>query len=155
MTPTTEQDLPRMTLRRNVTAYLAKMRGMGLSANRSLTFCGDAECDDVPQTRGWMLVDPRTAYEHWLLLDDGDVWHEIEPPSRVGPHLPAAPTYEWLDRPHRILQQLMSHSLFSARLGGTGFLADEERFARRPYVVGDRRLSVTTHPGPERRHIAA
>jgi hypothetical protein len=153
MSPTTHVAAPRIALRRDVVAYLMKMRALGLAPNRGVAFCPEPGCAPSPVQRGWLLVDPRTHGERWLLLDDGDVWHETEGDDDTGlPH--REPTYEWLRRPSATLERLLTHSLFNARLGGSGFLTDEERFSRRPYVVGDRRTAVAPHDGEERRRAA-
>lgn len=143
---------PRVALRRDVVGYLTQLRALGLTPNRGVAFCPDPACDVAPACRGWLLVDPRTHGERWLLLDDGDVWHEREGvgDDRLGQR---EPTYEWLARPTEALERLLTHSLFNARLGGSGFLTDEERFARRPYVVGDRRTAAASPPGEERRRV--
>jgi hypothetical protein len=146
-------DDPRTALRSCVLDYLGKMRALGLLPNRGVAFCQDPRCEGSPDAYAWLLVDPRTPGERWVLLDDGGVWHEAEGgPSVELPH--STPVYEWLDRPSLTLERLLGHSLFNARLGGSGFLSNEERFARRPYVIGDRRSNRGPHPGAERRRAA-
>ena len=143
---------PKEELQRIVCDHLDRMCGLGLEPNRGVSFDFDTPSGAPPDLHGWLIVDPHTQHERWLLFDDGDVWHEINDdcPSDASPQT-CRTTYEWLWRPTGELVSMLGHSFHNARLGGSGFLSDEERFASRPYVVGDRRQSPRQPASPERR----
>ena len=148
----TSPQSPKEELQRIVCDYLDRMRALGLEPNRGVAFDPETSAGAAPDLSGWLIVDPRTEHERWLLFDDGDVWHEVsvggscETESENG-----RSAYEWLWRPTGELVSLLGHSYANARLGGSGFLTDEERFASRPYVVGDRRYNARSAASPERR----
>lgn len=148
----TSSQSPKEHLQRIVCDHLERMRGLGLEPNRGVSFDPDTPVGAPPDLRGWLIVDPRTRHERWLLFDDGDVWHEIS----VSGSYEAAPqdgrsAYEWLWRPTGELVSMLGYSFQNAKLGGSGFLSDEDRFASRPYVVGDRRQSPRPPAGLESR----
>lgn len=142
---------PRGKLRQIVLDYLKKMRVSGKGPNRSVTFC-DCVAGQPPDAMGWLLDDPRVTNVHhrYLLLPDGDVWHEAigEPPEGEAAE---ADDREWLGQPTDDLVTLLPKSLLDAQMGGTGFLSDEEARADAPLVVGDRRAGQQPFQGPERR----
>ena len=72
-------------LRAIVLAHLAKMRTLGRSPNREVTFTSDASGDVA--ARGWLVEDPSPTGVHrrYLLLENGDVWVAGSPRTRQVP----------------------------------------------------------------------
>jgi hypothetical protein len=140
---------PRGHLRKIVLDYLKKMRVLGRRANRSIKFM-DAVEGEGPDGAGWLLVDPRVenVQHRYLLMDDGDVWHEC-----IGEacETPVATDKQWLGQPTDDLATLLPKSLLDAQMGGTGFMLDEESAAEGPLLVGDRREGQKPFQGLERR----
>ncbi len=138
---------PRGKLRQVVTKYMGDMRLLGHGPNCEVAF-GDPGRSDAA---GWLLSDRRVTIggQRYLLLEDGDVWREVETLVPVGARgAEAGPT--WLNGPDDDVVTLLYLSLASARRGGDGYLHPAEEI-RLPHLVDDRRLSQVSHSGPERR----
>ena len=133
---------PRQKLREIVQKYLQQLAMLRRDTNCDVSFAQDGEGSEAPTARGWLLEAPGGGVaERYLLMRDGDVWREAPPPLNQEP-----PT--WLGEPDDDICTLLAKSLANARLGGTGFLADEDHGA---VVVADRRSGQMTFQGPERR----
>lgn len=142
---------PRGKLRQIVLEYQRKMRVMGFVPNREITFC-----DCVPgrpgESVGWLLDDPRVenVHQRYVLLQDGDVWHEsLGGSANGGP--PSSGDKQWLGEPTDDLTTLLPKSLMDAQRGGGGFLSDEGERADAPLVVADRRDRQEPFDGANRR----
>jgi hypothetical protein len=146
------QRSPKEHLQRIVTDHLGRMRDLGFEPNRGVAFDPDTAAGAPPDLCGWLIVDPRSQHERWLLFEDGDVWHEVSVSgSYEGGPQEGRSAYEWLWRPTGELVSMLGYSYQNAKLGGSGFLSDEERFSSRPYVVGDRRRTPRRPAEPKRR----
>ena len=80
-----------------------------------------------------------------MLLEDGDVWIDMEGPA-TGPMTAGA----WLDAPTDDLAVLLAQSLKSARMGGDGLMFSAEP-ATCQVVVEDRRETMQAFMGREKR----
>jgi len=147
MDPGYQPKYPRAKLRGIVMKHLAALRLAGLAPNCSVVF-GEAP-PQGDRGRGWLLEDPRqrVATVRYLLLDDGDVWREVEPPHD------AAETVEriWLSGPDDDLVTLLIKAVNDARREGAACLVPEERVDLATRVVTDRREGHQPLGGPERR----
>ena len=135
---------PKTKLHEIVTKYIASMQTLGKTANCSVAF--DASGPAGPgAVRGWLLRDPQeqSGLHRYLLLEDGDVWREVES-GGGGERL-------WRAGPDDDLVTLLARSLAKARMGVDAFLETEEHVQLQPHVVSDRRRDQAPHPGPERR----
>ena len=145
-------DSPREAVHEIVNEYIRALRGLGLAPNRGVTFRGDCPPGGPPDLMGWMFDDHHAdgAWHRWLLLEDGDVWHEATHIA-AGSGAGVIPEYEWLQHPTEALDRLLRRSLASARLGGRAGMSDDERSASRPFLVGDRRRGPEAYGGSDRR----
>jgi hypothetical protein len=142
---------PRAKLHQIVTKYIADMRQLGRSSNCSVAFGDPGRAD----TQGWLLKDPRpgTAQNRYLLLEDGDVWREVDVAAAVPSGAAASGgsgQRTWLNGLDDDFVTLLHHSLATARTGGDGCLESEEK-VELPHLVDDRRQHQEPHAGPERR----
>lgn len=147
MDPGYQPKYPRDKLRSIVTKHLEAFRLAGLCPNCAVSF-GQTPAPDG-QVRGWLIEDPRerVAAVRYLLLDDGDVWREVEAPHDVG----EAADRVWLSGPDDELVTLLVRAQKDARLGGRACLVPEERVDLAARVVADRRERHQPLSGPERR----
>ena len=138
---------PRAKLKEIVVKHLGALRLAGLEPNSRVTF-GEPGSGS-PEVRGWLIADPRRrpAEVRYLLLDDGDVWREIEAPQAAGENAARV----WLSGPDDDLVTLLAQSRNDAQRGGSGFLVADEAVELAPRVVGDRREGGRPYGGPERR----
>ena len=142
---------PKAKLREIVTKYQSVLQTLGMAPNCSVAFV-DADGSVSPAgVHGWLLKDPRPEADgqRYVLLTDGDVWREVEPPEGDGRD-PGAQRI-WLNGPDDDLVTLLARSQANVRSGGGGFMEDEERVELDPYCVTDRRREQQPHTGPERR----
>ena len=147
MDPGYQPKYPRDKLRSIVTKHLASFRLAGLGPNCAVGF-GQTPAPDG-QVRGWLIEDPRerVAAVRYLLLDDGDVWREVEAPHDAG----EAGDRVWLSGPDDDLVTLLVRAQKDASLGGRACLVAEERVDLATRVVADRREGHQPLSGPERR----
>lgn len=132
---------PRKKLHEIVGRYLSQMQMMRREPNCGVVFAADPGDKNGPDTTGWLLADRQDGDdEAYLLLANGDVWHQA--------------TSAWLDAPTDGLATLLARSLTSARTGGDAYQVSPEP-GRRWYAVADRRSANEPHPGPERRRPGA
>ena len=139
---------PKAKLQEIVKRHLGVLRTMRLSPNCDVSFvlADGSVCEAA--VRGWLLRDPQASVpRRYLLLDNGDVWREVEQPAVVG----AEGGRVWLNGPEDDLVMLLSHSQASARMGRDGLLEDEASVLLDPHLVADRRAGPQPHDGPERR----
>jgi hypothetical protein len=136
---------PRKKLHEIVSRYLAQMHTMGRAPNCGVFFSQLALAR--PDMQGWLLVPGETADapDRYVLLEDGDVWHDV---ARPGDGHDAE--RGWLDAPTDDLAVLLAQSLKSARTGGDGLLATGESVASE-VVVEDRRRTMQSFAGREKR----
>lgn len=136
---------PHAKLKEIVVRHVGALRLAGLKPNSGVTF-GEPGAGS-PEVHGWLLADPRRrpAEVRYLLLEDGDVWREIEAPEAAG-----GEARVWLSGPDDDLVTLLAQSRNDAQRGGTGFLVADERVELAARVVGDRREGGP-YAGPERR----
>ena len=141
---------PKAKLHEVVTHYITAMRRLGRNAKCTVAFVRRDGSASPASVRGWLLKDtrPESGKNRYLLLEDGDVWRDVESPTPSGA---AGGQREWLLGPDDDVVSLLAHSLADAQAGGSGFLEDEERVELRPYVVADRRREQHSYDGPERR----
>lgn len=128
---------PRAKLREVAAKWVSAMRVTGHAPNRDIVFDdGSAAAATAPQTRGFLVDDrrPQAFGERYLILEDGDVLR--------------APEETWLGEPNDELVTLFAKALSDARMGGSGWLADDASELER---VPDRRGEHHAHQGPERR----
>ncbi len=147
---------PRAKLREVVTKYLSNMRVAGRRPNRGVAF-DETDGTAEAQTQGWLIDDRRPGADggdRYLILEDGDVWHEAADGDDVDHSHPGASAAldaaveRWLAEPSDDLVTLLARSLADARMGGSGWLADGDAAVE---VVADRRTKASQHTGPERR----
>ncbi len=133
---------PRQKLREIVQKYLQQLAILRRDTNCDVSFTQDGSPGE-PTARGWLLATtaPDGSPTRYLLMRDGDVWREAPPPAGQEP-----PT--WLGEPDDDIVSLLAKSLANARLGGQGFLVEEDQSA---IVAADRRTGQLTFQGPERR----
>jgi hypothetical protein len=138
---------PRAKLRDIVTKHLGALRLAGLKPNCTVVF-GQPQAQ-AGEVRGWLMQDPRqrVAEVRYLLLDDGDVWREVEAPHDAG----ATADRLWLSGPDDDLVTLLVQARNDAQRGGKASLVPEERVDLATRVVADRREARQPHDGPERR----
>lgn len=144
MSSSYQPKFPKTKLHEIVTKYIASMHTLGKTANCSVAF--DANGATGPgAVRGWLLRDPReqSGRHRYLLLEDGDVWREVES-GGDGERL-------WLAGPDDDLVTLLARSLAKARMGVDAFLETEEHVQLEAHVVADRRSDQAPHQGPDRR----
>ena len=141
---------PKAKLHEVVTNYITAMRRLGRNAKCTVTFVRRDGSASPASVHGWLLKDtrPESGGNRYLLLEDGDVWRDVESPTASGA---AAGQREWLLGPDDDLVSLLARSLANAQTGGSGFLEEEEHVELRPYVVADRRREQHPYDGPERR----
>jgi hypothetical protein len=143
---------PRAKLREIVTKHMTVLQTLGLTPNCDVAFVGADGAVSPAHIRAWLLKDPQApaGSRRYVLLSDGDVWREVEAPADAA----GVPSGErvWLNGPDDDLVLLLSRSQSNARLGGQGFLEDEESVLLDAHVVADRREEQRPHEGPERRH---
>jgi len=138
---------PKAKLREIVKRHLSVLQTMRLTPNCDVSFlCADGSVS-AAAVRGWLLSDPQgVAPRRYLLLDDGDVWREVEQPEDAGSGEPI-----WLNGPEDDFVMLLSRSQASARMGRSGLLEEESSVLLDPHLVADRRTEARQHEGPERR----
>lgn len=136
---------PRKKLHEIVGRYLAQMHTMGRAPNCGVFF--SQRTFTGPNVKGWLISRPDDggAPGRYVLLEDGDVWLED-----AGPHDVEQPGGDWLNAPSDDLAVLLAQSLKSARMGGDGLLATGDATACQ-VIVEDRRGTMTTFPGREKR----
>ncbi len=136
---------PRKKLHEIVARYLAQMHTIGRRPNCGVFFSHVPPL--TPDMQGWLLVGGHDggAADRYVLLEDGDVWHEA-----AGPSDGHDGEYGWLQAPSDDLAVLLAHSLKSARLGGDGLLASGED-AQAGVVVEDRRSASQPFAGRDKR----
>lgn len=130
---------PRAKLRTVAAKWVAAMRVAGHMPNRDIVFDGDSTTAASSHLHGFLVDDrrPQTSGERYLVLEDGDVLR--------------APEETWLAEPSDEMVTLLAKALADARLGGSGWLADDDgELARVPDRRGERR----PHEGPERRSLS-
>lgn len=127
---------PRAKLREVAAKWVSGMRVTGRAPNRGIVFEGDAGTAAAPQLHGFLVDDrrPQASGERYLVLEDGDVMR--------------APEETWLVGPSDELVTLFAKALADARMGGSGWLADD---GAQVELVPDRRAGSRSHDGPERR----
>ena len=103
--------------------------------------------------RGWLLEDPRQrpAEVRYLLLEDGDVWREVDGPTEGG----VLGERLWLLGPDDDLVTLLVQAQRDAQRGGRAFLVAEERVDLAGRVVADRRTGTAGHDGGTAAHELA
>jgi hypothetical protein len=142
---------PRQKLREVVMKYLEAMRSIRYEPNCGVAFSADGQAVADPRVRGWLLKDTRPggAGSRYVLLEDGDVWREVEQPQAA----PGAGPGErvWLEGPDDDLVTLLARSQANARLGLDAYLEREEEVELLIKVVADRRAEQKPFDGPERR----
>ncbi len=138
---------PRAKLKEIVVRHLGALQLAGLKPNSRVSF-GEPGAGS-PEVHGWLLADPRRrpAEVRYLLLEDGDVWREIEGAQAGG----EGEARVWLSGPDDDLVTLLVQARSDAQRGGSGFLVADEQVELAPRVVGDRRDGSHPYPGPERR----
>lgn len=151
MSYTYQPKFPKAKLREIVTKYEAVMQTLGMAPNCSIAFVGADGSVSPAHVRGWLLKDPGPQADgpRCVLLPDGDVWREVEPPASAGQD-PGTQRI-WLNGPDDDLVTLLARSQANVRTGGNGFLEAEEHVELNPHVVTDRRQEQHPHEGPERR----
>jgi hypothetical protein len=134
---------PRKKLHEIVGRYLAQMHLMGQQPNCGVFFSRISPAR--PDVRGWLLLDGRAddGADRYILLEDGDVWHEGACAAHDGER-------GWLQAPSDALAVLLAQSLKSARTGGDGLLASGET-APVGVLVEDRRAAAQAFAGREKR----
>jgi hypothetical protein len=139
---------PRQKLREVVMKYLEAMRSIRYEPNCGVAFSAGGRAVADPRVRGWLLKDtrPGSAGSRYVLLEDGDVWREVEQPQAAGPE-----ERIWLEGPDDDLVTLLARSQANARLGLDAFFAREEDVELPIKVVADRRAEQKPFGGPERR----
>jgi hypothetical protein len=139
---------PRAKLREIVKKHIAVFRTLRLTPNCDVAFIGADNTVGEPRVRAWLLTDPQASSGgRYLLLDDGDVWREVECSPAAGDEAERC----WLNGPDDDLVLLLSHAQANARLGGGGFLEEEASVLLDPHLVTDRREAERSHDGRERR----
>lgn len=138
---------PRTKLKEIVRKHLAALRLVGLQPNCAVVF--DDASAQGPELHGWLIEDPRQrpATVRYLLLEDGDVWREVEAPPEDG----GAGERLWLSGPDDDLVTLLILAHNDAQRGGTACLVPAERVDLAQRTVADRRAASETFIGPERR----
>jgi hypothetical protein len=138
-------------LRDIVTRYIGVMRTLGHQPNCSVAFDVGGEHYGPSQVRGWLLKDtrPDNAGSRYVLLEDGDVWREVEATKSLPDE--AEGLRVWLNCPDDGLVTLLMRSQASARLNGDPFFESEEHVDLIERVVADRRLEHEPFRDPERR----
>jgi len=142
---------PKAKLRQIVTKYEAVTQTLGTAPNCSIAFVGADGSASPAHVRGWLLKDPspQAGGQRCVLLTDGDMWREVEPPAGAGRD-PDDQRIR-LNGPDDDLVTLLARSQANTRTGGTGFLEVEEHVELDPRVAADRRQEQHPHGGPERR----
>jgi hypothetical protein len=128
---------PRAKLREVAAKWVSAMRVTGHAPNRDIVFAGDSA--GASRIHGFLVDDrrPQAAGERYLVLEDGDVLR--------------APEETWMGEPSDELVTLFAKALADARMGGSGWLADDgDEFEHVP----DRRGELRPHQGPERRSFS-
>ena len=142
---------PKGKLHEVVTKYIDNMEKLGREPNCEIGF-DDGRAASGAAVRGWLLRDPQAGAgaPRYVLLNDGDVWREVEAPATV-PGEGGVRT--WLNAPDDDIVLLLNRSLANARMGGPGFLEAEEQVQL--HVVGDRRGAGgnSTYHGSDRRRL--
>ena len=151
MSYTYQPKFPKAKLRQIVTKYEAVMQTLGKAPNCSIAFVGADGSVNPAHVRGWLLKDPspQAGGQRYVLLTDGDVWREVEPPTGAGQD--PDDQHIWLNGPDDDLVTLLARSQANARTGGSGFLEVEEHVELDPRLVADRRQGQHSREGPERR----
>jgi hypothetical protein len=128
---------PRGKLREVTSRWVAAMRVAGCTPNRGVVF-GDEGDANAPQAYGYLVDDrrPEAQGQRYLVLQDGDV---------------LCPPETWLGEPNDQLVTLLPKALADARLGGSGWLIQEDGGEHSLECVPDRRNRHEACPGPERR----
>ena len=146
-----QSKFPQAKLREIVTKYQGVMDTLGKAPNCSVAFVGANGSVSPAHVRGWLLKDPspQAGGQRYVLLTDGDVGREVEPPADAGQD-PGAQRV-WLNGPGDELVTLLARSQANVRTGGNGFLEAEEHVELDPHLVTDRRQEQHPHEGPERR----
>jgi hypothetical protein len=139
---------PKAKLHEVATTYIAAMLKVGFAPNCSVAFSNESGAVSPDTVRGWLLKDPEPEAQgaRYVVLDDGDVWREVEAPAPEGG---GESRRTWLNGLDDDAVMLLHHSLRSARMSGDGYLEQEEHVQLR--VLDDRRHQQASHPGPERR----
>ena len=139
---------PQAKLREIVTKYEAVMQTLGMAPNCSIAFVGADWSVSPAHVRGWLLKDPspQADGQRCVLLPDGDVWREVEPPVSAGQD----PNDQciWLNGPDDDLVTLLARSQANVRTGGNGFVEAEEHVELDPHLVTDRRREQHPRQGP-------
>ena len=142
---------PRAKLREITTKHITVLRTLGLTPNCTVAFVGADGTGGACQTGAWLLKDPQSPAggRRYILLSDGDVWREVEAPASA----PGSPVVSASGSagPTTTSSPCSSRAQTNARLGGSGFLEDEECVLLDAHVVADRREEQQPHQGPERR----
>jgi hypothetical protein len=133
---------PRKKLREIVSRYLVQMHTMGRSPNCGVFF--EERTFGGPDLRGWLLThrEGDGPEDHYVLLEDGDVWLVEGAGNDEG--------RGWLTTPTDHLAVLLAQSLKSARMGGDGLLLAAD-VAACQVVVEDRRETMRAFMGREKR----
>ena len=142
---------PRQKLREVVIKFLEAMRSIRCEPNCGVAFSAAGQAVPDPRVRGWLLKDtrPGSTGTRYVLLDDGDVWREVEQPPVASDA--ALGGRVWLEGPDDDLVTLLARSQANARLGLDAFFEREEEVELPIKVVADRRAGQKPFDGPERR----
>jgi hypothetical protein len=119
-----------------VLSFIDCLRDLGRRHNRTVVFMGAAPTDDGAGTcGGWLLDDTlfQDRTTRWLLLDDGNVWHETLYETAEESY----PECTWVDWHSERLSEVLKLTLEDVRRGGRGGLAEGD--GQDQFFVHDRR----------------
>jgi len=119
-----------------VVSFIDRLRDLGQQPNRTVVFKRPAEADvETGSCQGWLLDDTlfRDRPTRWLLLDDGNVWHETLYETEVESY----PECTWVDWHSARLTEVLTMTLEDIRRGGRGGLAQGDGHDQ--FYVHDRR----------------
>jgi len=119
-----------------VVSFLDSLRDLGQRPNRTVVFKGATAPDAAGGTCGGWLLDDTLFSDRstrWLLLDDGNVWHETLYETEEESY----PECTWVDWRSERLSEVLKRTLADVRRGGRGGLAQGD--GQDQFFVRDRR----------------
>lgn len=134
-----------------VVSFIDRLRDLGFEPNRTVVFKAAAASAAEPGTCGGWLVDDTLFGDRssrWLLLDDGNVWHEALYETAEESY----PECTWVDWRSEHLTTVLALTLAEVQRGGRGGLAPGDGSDR--FHVHDRRRRHDPQLESERRRRA-
>ena len=119
-----------------VVSFIDRLRDLGQRPNRTVVFMGATATEvEAGTCVGWLLDDTLFGDRptRWLLLDDGNVWHETLYETEVESY----PECTWVDWSSTRLTEVLTLTLADVQRGGRGGLAQGDGHDQ--FYVRDRR----------------